>query len=181
MKDTPPKLEGKPPECKIPIHLPDPVKCSLRIIALLLLILQKCWMSLTATALVFTVVHVVFGGWISTFFLCICIACEYEMLKFGLQLSDCHYNASTLILFLVCAVILYYAEDCLLYYPNVPKNSRVVVLEPTLLGMPHETVYIRSADGTLLHCFLIRQPEPICNQASTILFLHGNAGNIGNR
>lgn len=83
--------------------------------------------------------------------------------------------------FLFVTVILYYAEDGLLYYPDIPKNSRAVVLEPTMLGMPSETVYIRSADGTLLHCFLIRQPEPTSSQAPTILFLHGNAGNIGNR
>lgn len=78
-------------------------------------------------------------------------------------------------------VILYYTEDCLLYYPDVPKNSRTVVLDPRFLGLPNETVYIRSSDGTLLHCFLIRQPEPACTQAPTILFLHGNAGNVGNR
>lgn len=181
MKDTSQKLEGKPPECKIPIDLPGPVKCSLRIIALLVLILQKCWMSLTATAVVFTVIHIVFGGWISSLFLCICIASEFKLFSFRLCVTKLQFKWILRVVFFLYLAILYYTEDCLLYYPNVPKNSRVVVLEPTLLGMPHETVYIRSADGTLLHCFLIRQPEPICNQASTILFLHGNAGNIGNR
>ncbi|KAK3932243.1 Protein ABHD13 [Frankliniella fusca] len=144
--------DEKIPECKIPINIPMPVKLSLKILALFLLLLQKSWMSLTVTAAIFTVVYIVVGGWISFLFLFCCVSS-----------------------------ILYQAEDGLLYYPDIPKNSRVVVLEPTNLGMPNETVYIRSADGTLLHCFLIRQPEPICTQAPTILFLHGNAGNVGNR
>ncbi|KAJ1524758.1 hypothetical protein ONE63_009636 [Megalurothrips usitatus] len=152
MKNASVEKEEKIPEVKIPMNLPVPVKYSLRVVVLILLLLQKSWMSLTATAVIFTVVHIVFGGWISFLFLFLCISS-----------------------------ILYYAEDGLLYYPDVPKNSRVVVLEPQYLGMPNETVYIRSGDGTLLHCFLIRQPEPVCTQAPTILFLHGNAGNIGNR
>ncbi|XP_034255413.1 protein ABHD13 [Thrips palmi] len=153
MNETPLIRKEEPiPECKIPMNVPVPVKYSLRILALVFILLQKSWMSLTATAVIYTVVYIVFGGFISFLLLFCCIL-----------------------------LILYYAQDGLLYYPHVPKNSRAVVLEPTMLGLPSETVYIRSADGTLLHCFLIRQPEPACTKAPTILFLHGNAGNIGNR
>lgn len=65
-------------ECKISMNLPVPVKYSLKILALFLLLLQKSWMSLTATAVIFTVVYIVFGGWISCLFLLICTSCKCD-------------------------------------------------------------------------------------------------------
>ena len=38
-----------------------------------------------------------------------------------------------------------------------------------------------SRDGTLLHLFLIKQPAEKSVQVPTILYFHGNAGNIGHR
>ena len=36
-------------------------------------------------------------------------------------------------------------------------------------------------DGTLLHLFLIKQPAEKSGSVPTILYFHGNAGNIGHR
>ena len=36
-------------------------------------------------------------------------------------------------------------------------------------------------DGTQLHMFLVKQAEEVYSQVPTLLFLHGNAGNIGHR
>lgn len=67
------KKEDPTSECKIPMNIPVHVKYSLRILALVFLLLQKSWMSLTITAVIFTVVYIVFGGWISFLFLICCI------------------------------------------------------------------------------------------------------------
>ena len=36
-------------------------------------------------------------------------------------------------------------------------------------------------DGTQLHMVLVKQAEEVYSQVPTLLFLHGNAGNIGHR
>ena len=77
--------------------------------------------------------------------------------------------------------ILYHTEDNLLYHPEMPSHSRVFVPVPSMFGLPYENVFVRSADGTLLHLFFIRQPGDQAAVAPTILFLHGNAGNMGHR
>ena len=38
-----------------------------------------------------------------------------------------------------------------------------------------------SRDGTQLHLFLIKQPGEQSKKVPTILYFHGNAGNIGHR
>ena len=75
--------------------------------------------------------------------------------------------------------IVYHAGDKMLYYPEVPPNSRLFVAAPSSLNLPFENVYFKSIDNTKLHGYLILQPQPqLC---PTILFFHGNAGNIGHR
>lgn len=67
----------------------------------------------------------------------------------------------------------------MLYYPEVPTNSRLFVPAPNTFGLPFENVYFKSLDSTKLHAYFILQPQP--HQCKTILFFHGNAGNIGHR
>ena len=76
---------------------------------------------------------------------------------------------------------LYNAQDMLLYYPDQPTNARLYVEAPTIFGLPYENIYIRSSDGIRLHTVLIKQPQPKLNTAPTVIFFHGNAGNIGHR
>lgn len=77
--------------------------------------------------------------------------------------------------------ILYHAEDNLLYHPELPSHSRVFVPIPSMYGLPYENIFIRSKDGTQIHLFFIRQSDDLVSLAPTILFLHGNAGNMGHR
>ncbi|XP_071210898.1 protein ABHD13-like [Salvelinus alpinus] len=93
------------------------------------------------------------------------------------------------------AAILYKFQDVLLYFPDQPPSSRLYVAMPT--GIPHENVYIRTKDGVRLNLILLRYtggdsldnpgvaPINASNPASTapptILYFHGNAGNIGHR
>jgi abhydrolase domain-containing protein 13 len=77
--------------------------------------------------------------------------------------------------------ILYNAQDLLLYYPDQPSSSRLFVDSPSAYGLFHESVYIRSLDGTQLHAQFVRQPSSVSAAAPTVVFFHGNAGNIGHR
>lgn len=80
--------------------------------------------------------------------------------------------------------LLYNATDRFLYHPDQPPTSRVYVPSPSTFGLPFENLYIRSKDSTRIHMFYVKSPKVTPDQASklpTILFLHGNAGNVGHR
>lgn len=86
--------------------------------------------------------------------------------------------------FLLCFTttgILYHREDQLLYHPELPSHSRVYVPAPSIFNLPYQSVYTRAGDGTMLHMFFVSQPEDRMRKAPTLLFLHGNAGNMGHR
>lgn len=86
--------------------------------------------------------------------------------------------------FLLCFAttgVLYHMEDELLYYPEIPKHSRVYVPAPSTCNLPYQSLFIRSKDGTMLHMFFIPQTADKIKRAPTVLFLHGNAGNMGHR
>lgn len=77
--------------------------------------------------------------------------------------------------------IFYHIQDSLLYHPGETFQSRIFVQTPSLLGLPYENIFTRSIDGTLLHFYFIRQPEEKAANGPTLVFLHGNAGNVGHR
>ncbi|KAK7872286.1 hypothetical protein R5R35_012129 [Gryllus longicercus] len=77
--------------------------------------------------------------------------------------------------------ILYHSEDGLLFHPELPAHSRVFVPVPSMFGLPYENVFVRSGDGTLLHMFFIHHAGLAGERLPTIMFLHGNAGNMGHR
>lgn len=77
--------------------------------------------------------------------------------------------------------MLYQIQDNLLYHPSIPIHSRVYVPMPSMFKMPFETVHIRSTDNVILHAFWIRLPDPLGMLAPTIIYFHGNAGNMGHR
>lgn len=79
------------------------------------------------------------------------------------------------------AGILYHREDQLLYHPELPAHSRVYVPAPSIFSLPYQSIYTRSGDGTMLHMFFVSQPKDRMKKAPTVLFLHGNAGNMGHR
>lgn len=74
---------------------------------------------------------------------------------------------------------MYHAADQALFYPETPADSRTFVATPDAAGLPFESVAPTAADRVRLHAFLILQPNP--RHCPTILFLHGNAGNVGHR
>lgn len=75
---------------------------------------------------------------------------------------------------------LYGFQDALLFQPNEPDNSRTIVQTPDTFHMPYETITIDTPDNEKLHGFLIKQSLN-AEQQPTLIFFHGNAGNIGHR
>jgi hypothetical protein len=121
-------------------------------------------------------------------------ACRVSLL--ALILSFHLYGGFFLLALILASVagILYKFQDVLLYFPDQPSSSRLYVPMPS--GIPHESVYIRTKDGVKLNLILLRYtggdslsgpaaggPDGPSSSTSppTILYFHGNAGNIGHR
>lgn len=75
---------------------------------------------------------------------------------------------------------LYNICDQLLYHPEQPETSRSQVNLPSAVNLPFEEVTIKTSDGVRLHGFLIKRENGF-ESVPTVLYLHGNAGNIGHR
>ncbi|ETW07899.1 hypothetical protein H310_02309 [Aphanomyces invadans] len=81
--------------------------------------------------------------------------------------------------------ILYVYQEKLLYFPSMPGVSKLTTenpegyRRPDEYGIDYEDVFIPCADGVKIHAWLMKQPQP--KEVSTIVFFHGNAGNIGYR
>ncbi|MET0067721.1 MAG: alpha/beta hydrolase [Candidatus Thiodiazotropha sp.] len=67
---------------------------------------------------------------------------------------------------------LYWNQANLVYLP-----SRSIAATPALIGLDFEDVELRSADGVRLHGWYLGHQNP----RATLLFMHGNAGNVGHR
>ena len=76
---------------------------------------------------------------------------------------------------------LYNAQDKLLYHPEEPALSRLYVESPNIFGMPYENVFYKTKDGVQINMVFIKQPENMIHLTPTLMFLHGNAGNVGHR
>lgn len=70
---------------------------------------------------------------------------------------------------------MYFGQSGLLYLPDVP--SRALLASPRDIGLAHEDVHLETADGVRLHGWYL----PASEARGTLLFLHGNAGNISHR
>ena len=98
------------------------------------------------------------------------------------------------ILFLISAALglLYYNQDSLLYFPTIaggqvarktkenPRNYR----SPAEHSIPFEEHFIPCADGVIIHAWVLFSKKSTNEQRAsrpTVLFFHGNAGNIGLR
>jgi hypothetical protein len=69
----------------------------------------------------------------------------------------------------------YYIQSSLIYYPNMP--GRNLVATPENIGLKYQNVQLVTADGINLHGWFI----PSSSAKGTVVFFHGNAGNISHR
>ena len=72
----------------------------------------------------------------------------------------------------VFAGTLYLDQARLLYFP-----TRTLATDPGAIGLAFEEVRLATGDGETLHGWYLPHPAP----RGALLFLHGNAGNIGHR
>ncbi|HSM99287.1 MAG TPA: alpha/beta hydrolase [Gallionella sp.] len=72
------------------------------------------------------------------------------------------------------ALGVYIFQSRLVFYP---ETEREVTATPGLIGLPYEDIQLRTSDGIGLHGWYVPAPQP----RGTVLFLHGNAGNISHR
>lgn len=73
------------------------------------------------------------------------------------------------------SLYLYLFQENFIYFPGHP--SRRVETTPAALGLAFEELAIPTGDGETLAGWYVPAP----NARATLLFLHGNAGNIGQR
>ena len=76
-----------------------------------------------------------------------------------------------------CALALYVflMQSRLIYYPTIP--ARTIETTPAQIGLEFEDITLDTSDGEKLHAWFIPSP----GAHSTLLFAHGNAGNISHR
>ncbi|TVQ13345.1 MAG: alpha/beta hydrolase [Balneolaceae bacterium] len=75
-------------------------------------------------------------------------------------------------IYLAMGAFLYIFQGKLLFYP-----TRTLVYYPDAAGLDYEDVYLQTGDGERLHGWYV----PHENRRGTLLFFHGNAGNISGR
>lgn len=73
------------------------------------------------------------------------------------------------------AAAAFLGQNRLMHLPHIP--GRELVATPADIGLPYETLRIATPDGPLLHGWFVPHPEA----RATLIFFHGNAGNISHR
>ena len=71
-------------------------------------------------------------------------------------------------------LVLYFFQARLVFYP---ETGREIIATPAQAGLPYEDIRLTTGDGLSLHGWYVPAPQP----RGTVLFLHGNAGNISHR
>jgi hypothetical protein len=141
-------------------------------------VFMRCWAWSGASILGCVLLYWAYGGFMALILLCIAITGKNTniYLIFYVHMYEEISHVDDFI-----SGIIYHTEDQLVFHPEQPSHSRVFVPVPSMYGLAYENLYVRSNDGTLLHLFFIRQPPHKASMVPTIVFLHGNAGNMGHR
>jgi fermentation-respiration switch protein FrsA (DUF1100 family) len=72
-------------------------------------------------------------------------------------------------------LLVYFFQSGLLYLPHTP--GRALTADPSQVGLGYEEVWIATPDGERLSGWWVEAPQ----RRGTLLFCHGNAGNMGHR
>jgi len=103
-----------------------------------------------------------------------------------LLLAFYQFNGAILFLLVMASLfgVIYFAQDILLYHNDNPPNSRLYVQSlshPNSKNMGFESVQMVTEDYVTLHGYLLKVEEANPQNYPTIVYVHGNAGNIGHR
>ncbi len=77
---------------------------------------------------------------------------------------------------LLLGLILWWLQPRMIFFPFAALDAT-----PTDWGLDYQEVHLVSEDGIALHGWLVSPPKPRTAAPKTILFFHGNAGNISHR
>jgi hypothetical protein len=84
--------------------------------------------------------------------------------------------AQILLGLLVIGLLLWWLQPRMIFFAFAPLHAT-----PADWGLDYEDSRILTEDGVSLHGWLIRAPAKRARPPNTVLFLHGNAGNISHR
>jgi fermentation-respiration switch protein FrsA (DUF1100 family) len=73
------------------------------------------------------------------------------------------------------AALMFFFQGRLVHVPNFP--SRELTATPIQIGLDYQSVFFTTEDGITLHGWFLPAQQP----RKTLLFFHGNAGNISHR
>jgi pimeloyl-ACP methyl ester carboxylesterase len=82
------------------------------------------------------------------------------------------------------AVLLYVFQDKLLYFPTMPPYSRTFFIPPEQFGLQQvlEEVFINTKDGHKIQAYFVpNMKRKGTAEVPTLLYFHGNAGNLSFR
>ncbi len=85
------------------------------------------------------------------------------------------FSVLALLLYAGFSVMLYLLQERLVFLPHMP--GRELETSPAMLKLEYEDAWIGTADGEKLHGWFV----PAIGARGTLLFFHGNAGNISHR
>lgn len=77
--------------------------------------------------------------------------------------------------YVLLSLALYLLQGKMVFLANMP--GRALTASPGDMGLEYEDVFMATSDGERLHGWYV----PAANSRGTILFFHGNAGNISHR
>ena len=91
-------------------------------------------------------------------------------------MANAGYLGALLVLgYLMVVAVVYWNQGRLLYLPHQP--GREITATPADVGLAYEDVTLTTSDGVALHGWFV----PATGARATVLFFHGNAGNVGHR
>ncbi len=77
--------------------------------------------------------------------------------------------------YVLLGALLFFMQERMVFLPNLP--GRTLEATPELLSLEYDDVRFETDDGLVLHGWYVRAREA----RGTVLFFHGNAGNISHR
>jgi fermentation-respiration switch protein FrsA (DUF1100 family) len=78
-------------------------------------------------------------------------------------------------LYAAFTALIFFSQDRLLFLPNLP--GREIEVTPARIGLDYEQLTLNTEDGVKIDAWFI----PASSRGPTLLFFHGNAGNISHR
>lgn len=85
-----------------------------------------------------------------------------------------HVLGMLLAVYVGLALLLFLFQSQLVFYPQM---DRALSTTPAQIGLPFEELSLKTTDGVELHGWYVPAAKP----RGTVLFMHGNAGNISHR